>query len=61
MGLELKPSKTRLSHTLHNVGSEKAGFDFLGFNIRQYKAGKYTCGKDQRCSEFFGLRVVCNL
>ena len=48
MGLELKPSKTRLSHTLHNVGSEKAGFDFLGFNIRQYKAGKYTCGKDQQ-------------
>jgi len=45
MGLELKPSKTRLTHTLHNVGKEKAGFDFLGFNIRQYKVGKYTCGK----------------
>ena len=48
MGLELKPSKTRLTHTLHNVGKEKAGFDFLGFNIRQYKVGKYASGKGTR-------------
>jgi RNA-directed DNA polymerase len=35
MGLELKPSKTRITHTLNaEVGG--AGFDFLGFNIRQY-------------------------
>ncbi|NEQ11338.1 MAG: group II intron reverse transcriptase/maturase [Moorea sp. SIO4E2] len=33
MGLELKPSKTRIIHTYN-------GFDFLGFNIRQYKVGK---------------------
>ncbi|NEP22431.1 group II intron reverse transcriptase/maturase [Moorena sp. SIO3I6] len=33
MGLELKPSKTRLVHTTE-------GFDFLGFNIRQYSVGK---------------------
>lgn len=45
IGLELKPSKTRLTHTLHNVGKEKAGFDFLGFNVRQYKVGKYTSAK----------------
>jgi len=45
MGLELKPSKTRIAHTLENYENEKAGFDFLGFNIRQYKAGKYTTGK----------------
>lgn len=45
MGLELKPSKTRITHTLHNCGAEKVGFDFLGFNIRQYPVGKYTCGK----------------
>jgi RNA-directed DNA polymerase len=35
MGLELKPSKTRITHTLH-VEAGGAGFDFLGFNIRQY-------------------------
>jgi RNA-directed DNA polymerase len=46
IGLELKPSKTRLTHTLHNVGKEKAGFDFLGFNVRQYKVGKYISGKN---------------
>jgi len=41
MGLELKPSKTRLAHTLHNYEDEKPGFDFLGFNVRQYEVGKY--------------------
>ncbi|NET69213.1 MAG: group II intron reverse transcriptase/maturase [Moorea sp. SIO1G6] len=34
MGLELKPSKTRITHTFN-------GFDFLGFNIRQYLVGKH--------------------
>ncbi|WP_375468071.1 group II intron reverse transcriptase/maturase [uncultured Nostoc sp.] len=41
MGLELKPDKTRLTHTLNEYGSEKPGFNFLGFNIRQWKVGKY--------------------
>ncbi|WP_424101225.1 group II intron reverse transcriptase/maturase [Moorena producens] len=34
MGLELKPSKTRITQTF-------SGFNFLGFNIRQYRAGKH--------------------
>ncbi len=42
MGLELKPSKTRLAHTLNQYGQEKPGFDFLGFNIRQFQVGKYA-------------------
>ncbi|MEA5498799.1 group II intron reverse transcriptase/maturase [Limnoraphis robusta Tam1] len=41
MGLELKPSKTRLAHTLNNYGQEEPGFNFLGFNIRQFNVGKY--------------------
>ncbi|WDD30681.1 group II intron reverse transcriptase/maturase [Nostoc sp. UHCC 0926] len=41
MGLELKPSKTRLIHTLNGYGEEKPGFHFLGFNIRQHLVGKY--------------------
>ena len=41
MGLELKPSKTRLTHTLNEHGVEKSGFNFLGFNIKQWKVGKY--------------------
>ncbi|WP_322745373.1 group II intron reverse transcriptase/maturase [Plectonema radiosum] len=39
MGLELKPSKTRICHTLENLDG-KAGFDFLGFEIRQVPRGK---------------------
>lgn len=40
MGLELKPSKTKISHTLEKYEGS-VGFDFLGFNVRQYKVGKY--------------------
>ncbi len=42
IGLELKAEKTRISHTLEG---ENPGFDFLGFNIRQYKVGKHRSGK----------------
>src|SRR4028118_714171 len=41
MGLELKPSKTRLAHTLNPCEQEKPGFDFLGFRIQQFPVGKY--------------------
>ncbi|WP_333182288.1 group II intron reverse transcriptase/maturase [Microcoleus sp. B3-D7] len=41
IGLELKPSKTRTAHTLKEFEGEKSGFDFLGFNIKQVKVGKY--------------------
>jgi RNA-directed DNA polymerase len=42
MGLELKPSKTRLAHTLDKYEQEEPGFDFLGFTIRQHRVGKYS-------------------
>jgi len=42
IGLELKAEKTRISHTL---AGEDSGFDFLGFNIRQYAVGKHRSGK----------------
>jgi retron-type reverse transcriptase len=41
MGLELKPSKTRLTHTLNKCDKEEPGFNFLGFFIKQWKVGKY--------------------
>ncbi len=44
MGLELKPSKTRITHTLH-THEGNVGFDFLGWNIRQYPVGKTHAGK----------------
>ena len=44
IGLELNKEKTKIIHTLDNK-EHKAGFNFLGFNIRQYPAGKNQCGK----------------
>lgn len=41
MGLRLKPSKTRIAHTLDKYNQEEAGFDFLGFTVRQQWVGKY--------------------
>lgn len=38
VGLQLHPKKTKISHTLDG----KAGFDFLGFSVRQYRVGKYA-------------------
>jgi RNA-directed DNA polymerase len=41
IGLELKPSKTRLAHTLNQCEQERPGFDFLGYTIQQFPVGKY--------------------
>lgn len=48
VGLELKPSKTRLAHTLNKHGEQQPGFDFLGCTIRQFKVGKHHSGKDSK-------------
>ena len=44
MGLELKPSKTRITHTLDPYEGS-VGFDFLGCTIRQFHTGQSHCGK----------------
>src|SRR5579885_641865 len=44
MGLELKPSKTRIVHTLV-AHDDSVGFDFLGFHVRQFPVGKSHSGK----------------
>jgi RNA-directed DNA polymerase len=41
VGLELNEKKTRIAHTLDKEGGE-AGFNFLGFNIRQHRVSKYN-------------------
>ncbi|KAB8321246.1 group II intron reverse transcriptase/maturase [Tolypothrix campylonemoides VB511288] len=58
MGLELKPSKTKIAHTLNQYGQEKPGFDFLGFNIRQFLAGKYQSGKTSRSNKLLGFKTI---
>jgi RNA-directed DNA polymerase len=37
VGLELKPEKTQIVHTLEEYEGNKPGFDFLGFTVRQWK------------------------
>jgi len=44
MGLAMKPSKTRVAHTLEAHGDQR-GFDFLGFTVRQFPVGKTHSGK----------------
>ena len=46
IGLELNLEKTKIAHTFTEYEGNKPGFDFLGFNIRQYPVGKYQSGKD---------------
>lgn len=36
VGLELKPEKTRIVHTMDPLNQNPPGFDFLGFNVRHY-------------------------
>ncbi|MGB3207972.1 MAG: group II intron reverse transcriptase/maturase [Crinalium sp.] len=50
IGLELKPEKTRLTHTLKPILSEDgiAGFDFLGHHIQQYPTGKYRSNRNSQ-------------
>ncbi len=47
MELELKPSKTRVTHTLQEYQGH-VGFDFLGWTIRQFPVGKTHTGKNPR-------------
>ena len=54
IGLELKPSKTRLSHTLKEYQGN-VGFNFLGFTIRQFPVGRTHTGTTSR-----GNRLVSN-
>lgn len=57
IGLELKPSKTKIVNTLNMYEGEKPGFNFLGFNIRQYKVGKHNSGKDTQ-GNLLGFKTI---
>jgi RNA-directed DNA polymerase len=56
MGLELKPSKTRIAHTLEQYELTEPGFEFLGFYIRQLRMGKYSSGKKSN-GELLGFKT----
>lgn len=44
MGLELKPSKTKVTHTFTPLDGN-VGFDFVGFTVRQFPVGKTHTGR----------------
>jgi RNA-directed DNA polymerase len=47
IGLELKPSKTKLTHTLNEYNGN-VGFEFLGFHVQQFSSGTYKCAKSSK-------------
>jgi RNA-directed DNA polymerase len=55
--LELNTEKTQIKHTLNELEGKKPGFDFLGFNIRQYKAGKCNSGKNT-VGKLLGFKTI---
>ena len=55
--LELNLKKTKIVHTLHELNGNKPGFDFLGFNVRQYPVGKYQAGKNTK-GEKLGFKTL---
>ena len=59
MGLELKPSKTSLTHTLNNLDDIEAGLNFLGFHIQQFEVGKYQSGKNTN-GKLLGFKTIIN-
>ncbi len=63
MGLELKPSKTRITHTLYPEKSEdsKAGLDFLGYHIQQFPAGKYRSSIHPSTKEKLGFKYLSKI
>jgi RNA-directed DNA polymerase len=58
IGLELKPSKTRIAHTLNQIEGQKPGFDFLGFTLRQFKVGKNQSGKSSSGKSLLGIKTI---
>jgi RNA-directed DNA polymerase len=46
IGLELKPSKTRIPQTL-DYHEGQVGFDFLGCTVRQFRVGKTHRGRER--------------
>ena len=55
--LVIKPEKTQIVHTLRHHNGKKPGFNFLGFNIRQYPVGKYKSGSRSN-GEKLGFKTI---
>ncbi|MGK7899195.1 MAG: group II intron reverse transcriptase/maturase [Xenococcus sp. (in: cyanobacteria)] len=69
-GLKLNTEKTQIKHTLQSIDENghlitdkkakqknKPGFNFLGFNIRQYEVGKHQSGTN-RYGKVLGFKTI---
>ena len=57
IGLELKPSKTKITHTFQEYQGN-VGFDFLGWTVRQFPVGKTHTGRANGYSPPLGFKTV---
>jgi RNA-directed DNA polymerase len=58
MGLELKPSKTKITHTLREYQGN-LGFEFLGVTIQQFPVGKTHSGKvGNKAGDLLGFKTI---
>lgn len=57
LGLTLKPEKTRITHTLEKHQGN-VGFNFLGFNVRQYKCGVHKDMKSTNGKTHLGFTLT---
>jgi RNA-directed DNA polymerase len=56
IGLELKPSKTKLTHTLNEYDGN-VGFEFLGFHVQQHKVGNYRSASNRQ-GNLLGFKTI---
>ena len=62
LGLEIETEKTKICHSLNEIeiNDQKVepGFDFLGFNIRQYPVEKHHSGRHYYSGKKFGFKTI---
>ncbi len=58
IGLELKPSKTKICHTFEEYEGEQPGFDFLGFNIRQFPVNDGMSARAPKSRKILGFQTI---
>ncbi|HBB31597.1 MAG TPA: group II intron reverse transcriptase/maturase [Cyanobacteria bacterium UBA8803] len=58
IGLEINPSKTRICHTFAEYKGEKPGFDFLGFNIRQFSVNEGMSARAPKSGRILGFQTI---
>lgn len=57
IGLKLNPDKTKVCHSFKEYKSEKPGFDFLGFNIRQFRVNDGVSARTSR-GKVLGFKTI---